>query len=347
MSTETDTSVFEISFTPPEKGAAGLSEFIVGEENFLAQAAVDSLLKGRPESYQPIVLYSIPGCGKSHLAEGLARTWRAEKSQPFYSTTGADFARGFARAIETKSVAEFREKHVSAKLLIIDDLHDMGTKTAAQHEIANTIDSVLDAGGSVLVTLDQSPATHPQLESRLASRLSQGLAIPLFPPGEAARKRIIRRLIEEHDFSMTAAALDLLAEQANRTTPELRGIVLRLAEESGSNSISLTAVRNFLDGQNRRKGPTLRTIAARVSGIFKVKSADLKGKTRRRTVVRARGVAMFLARQLTSKSLQQVGAHFGGRDHTTVMHAVRKTESLLKTDNEIRQHVEELIRQLK
>lgn len=339
-------AVFEIEFAPPSDGGRGLGGFIVGEENYLAHVAVEAILKGRPEGYRPVVLYGMPGCGKTHLADGLTQTWRLERTEPALATTGADFARGFGRAVETASVDEFREKFRSVSLLVIDDLQEMGGKATAQQELAQAIDAVLDAGGSVLATLDQSPAAHPHLEPRLASRLSEGLATPLFPPAEAARRMIISRIIHNQEISLSDDAIELLAANTPLTTPELRGVVLQLAEATTGNEIAIESVRNYVESQKKRSGPTLRTITARVSGSFKVKSADLKGPTRRRTVVRARGVAMFLARQLTSKSLQQVGSHFGGRDHTTVMHACRKTESLLKTDNEIRQHVEEITRQL-
>ena len=204
-----------------------------------------------------------------------------------------------------------------------------------------------------MVTLSHSPADSSILLDALASRLNGGLTVPLVPPGPKARHVICRRLQVELGVTLPETVLQLVAEgaaDANTppTVPQLRNAILQLANLAESEGRPLTEdlARCSLNSLEHTRQPQLRSITRQVCRYFQLKASDLKGPARHQRVVRARGVAMLLARQLTSKSLEQVGQHFGNRDHTTVMHACRKTESLLHSDPAIRRAVDELIAQL-
>lgn len=331
-----------------------LAEFIGGEENSLVPVALDTVFQEHPK-YNPIIFFGPTGTGKSLLVQLAAARWKREhKTSRTVATTGADFAREYAHAIETDSLSDLRQKYRRTGLLAIDDLHEIGEKTAAQNELVRTLDDLLVRHQRIVVTLPQSPSEIPNLLPSLASRLSAGLTVPLQPPGEAARRLIVRSLASSRSISLPDRLVELVASNAFAdslkpgTVPRLLQTLIRLEQFSfdGTSSINENQLRRWLQNSEEGDGPQLQSITKRVSKYFNLRAAELKGKTRQQRVVRARGVAMFLARQLTANSLENVGRHFGNRDHTTVLHACRKTESLIAADPSIRQAVEELTTEL-
>lgn len=331
-----------------------LREFIGGQENALCRVACQAMALDKPR-YNPIVFFGAGGTGKSLLARGLAARWRQHnKGAKIVVTTGTDFARDYHHALETDSLADFRGKYRRPALLVIDDVHQLAEKTTVQSELACTLDAVLDRGHRVIATLAQAPAETPSLTASLASRLSSGLTIPLVPPGPDARRRILRRLAELHRLQLPEGIIAGIADGSSHaaaaitTVPELNDLLLQLVDASrqASRPIDEELLRRLLAARDKAPKAPLHSITRLVSKYFRLRSTDLKGPTRQQRVVRARGVAMLLARQLTGESLEQVGRHFGNRDHTTVLHACRKTESLIEKDPVIRQAVEDLTSQL-
>jgi chromosomal replication initiator protein len=328
-------------------GNPRLREFIADDDNFLARVTVDAIL-GPTTHYNPLVLFGTTGTGKSCLAHGLvSRFKQAHPNLKAISITGADFARAYATALETDSLADLRSKYGGAHLLLLEDLHELSTKRSAQQELATVIDDLLSRNRRILVTSRQAPAEMSTLAGGLASRLSTGLTVPLAPPGVHARREIIARLANQYGLAVDRETLDVLAGGISGTVSELNHAILQLKTATGDKpSIDAVVASRFLQQRNETQRATLRSITTRVADYFHVKSADLKGPTRRQSVVRARGLAMYLARRLTGKSLEQVGRHYGGRDHTTVLHACRKTEALLDSDPSLRQAVEQVMERL-
>jgi chromosomal replication initiator protein len=334
----------DASFSP-DPGAQRWSQFVAGPENALALAALAPFLDRAPTHNCPVVLYGPHGSGKSHLARGLADWWRRKyPDAPVQCLTGSDFARQYAEALADGRLEPWRAELRSTQLLVIDDLGDLGDKRAAQRELQHTLDALDEIGGLVVVTARSLPSHWPVLVPALRSRLSAGLLVPLAYPGAPARRVILERLAAAHGVSLDQAALDGLAGQLQGSVPALLRTILELdlAARADSRPVDPKRVRQLVAGRAVGAEPGVRQIAVAAARYFGLKLSELKSPARRRSLVAARGVAMFLARHLTTSSLQQIGAFFGGRDHTTVLHACRRTEKLLRRDRATRVAVADL-----
>lgn len=325
--------------------ARRLSEFVAGSENALAVAALAPFLDGAPGTYNPLVLYGPHGSGKSHLACGLAELWQrrfAGASVQYLS--GSDFGRQCASAQADGRLDLWRDELRSAALLVLDDLGELADKRPAQQELLRTLDAMTDRQAAVVVTARSLPSHWPILLPALRSRLSAGLAVGLSVPARAARRAILERLAAQRGISLTGRALSTLTAALQGGVPTLIAAILELeltvCAEGGM--VDHERVRQFVAPRPASQEPTLRQIASRTARYFGLKLSDVKSPVRRRRLVVSRGVAMYLARQLTSNSLGQIGTFFGGRDHSTVLYGCRRTENLLRQDRAVRQAVVEL-----
>jgi chromosomal replication initiator protein len=328
--------------------------FFTGPENRLVEVAVDSVLGQLPNNYNPLVLYGPSGSGKSHIAQGLAAEWKSRNRRDHVvCTTGADFARELADAIETQAVEEFRTKYRKASLLVFEDLGQLAVRQSgklnAQEELVHTMDAAAANGGWVVVTASAAPAELSGILPVLQSRLTAGLTVPLTIPGVEARTAILQQLAIQRDIELPDPLAHMLAEGISGSAPQLAGALsqLDMLVRIDGGAIDAPTVQKYLAG--RRGGPqqpSLRDIALATAHHFSLKLSELRSPVRQRAVVTARGVAIYIARRLTNESLDQIGRYFGGRDHTTVLHSCRKTESLLETDGLVRASVEQLCDQL-
>lgn len=341
-------SAVEPPAAPPQRGKrkiAGwpLGDFIAGPENALARVAIEQILS---RTCPPLVVFYGPaGMGKSLIAQGLYERGAAELGAKRISLlSGADFARAHADASDTDAVEDFQQKFHNLDLFILDDLDDLTGRTAAQRTLMSLLDHFETSGAKVVVTCDRSPLDSTNLEPRLSSILSAGLSAPLEAPGEAARRNILTRLASHRRVSLDDATLDYLAQRASGTVLYLHSLIAKLEAESNEREIALDVhlVQLFLSEQQASQRPTLASITNAVAKYFNVKSPDLRSASRKQSIVRARGVAVFLARKHLGESLERIGQQFGGRDHTTILHALRTTESQLATDPIIERAVREI-----
>lgn len=337
---------------PTSTASAGY--FLAGPENRLVEVAVRGVLAEpldgqprQPATFNPLVLYGPSGTGKSHLARGLAAAWKSRgRNTSVVCTTAVDFARELAEAIETQAVEEFRTKHRGADLLVIEDLGLLTTRKSdrlsAQEELIHTLDILVAEDRWIVVTASAAPTELPGILPPLQSRLTGGLLVPVAPPGPEARLAILERLAQLHDLDVPDAVIQVLAEGICGTAPELAGSLLELEMPAAlqHRRIDLPAARQYLAKRGRGRQPTLHEIALTTARHFTIRLADLKSSARRRALVTARGVAVYLARRLTDESLQKIGSYFGGRDHTTVLHSCRRIEELMAGDPTIRQSIE-------
>lgn len=334
-----------------------LSCFLAGTENLLAVAAVRSWMRAAEarlldldatsprnaeiskralDAVSPLVLHGASGCGKSHLARGLAN-WLGKRSlAPGWCLTAAELAGQYIEALENDAVAAWRQKTRAYCWLVLEDLWQIASKTSVQQELVQLLDACERRSVPVAVTFRTSPAQTPHLLPALASRLSAGLSAPIEPPALATRRALLEEMWAARGRELTPsipAALDLLAEEVRGYFPDLQGALNALEHRVrvDGRSFDVALVRHYLEGVAVAE-PTLRAIAQRTARHFDLTLAELKSPSRRRGNVAARNVAMYLARKLTDSSLEQIGAYFGGRDHTTVMHGCRQAENLVATD---------------
>ncbi|MCA9176994.1 MAG: AAA family ATPase [Planctomycetales bacterium] len=321
--------MFSIAFDAVD-AATPLRQFIGGEENLLVQTACHDSLSESPR-FSPLVFFGPPGTGKSLLAEGLLRTWSSRRQgdeAQVTAITGADFARAYSHAVQTDSLDDLRERWRHSRRFFIDDVQTLATKSAAQHELAQLIDELSERNVVVLATMSTLPSEADGLATSLVSRLSGGLTVPVAPPGRDARRHIAGELARLYDLDMSEDSIDLLVDgdpSPFATAPELQHALsqLMLLSEQRHQPITPALVRTMLESTPPEQ-PSLRTICQITAKHFQVKSADLRGSSRRQSIAHARSVAMYLCRELTDSSFEQIGKFFGKRDHTTVMHACRQ-----------------------
>ena len=310
-------------------------------ESLLGEPSTNESSTSSGSRYNPIVLYGATGMGKTSLVQALAAQRSASRpNDSAFVTSGADFARAYAHAVETDGIDDFRERYARCELVVIDDLHRLGTKLAAQQELISLIDRCVQRGALVVATLRNLPAETRGLMPGLASRLAGGLIVPLVPPHAEARRVIVEQIVAAHEIPLSSELIDRLANPpAGERTPfstavQLRHAVLQLAGRAHAQNRSLdAALVAELSAEHVPEAKQLgRQIIAAVAKQFQLPQAELKSATRKQAMVQARGLAMHLCRQLTGASYAEIGRWFGKRDHTTVMNACRRTESWLESD---------------
>lgn len=339
-------------------GGETAGQFVAGSENFLAARTLGQLLEGASEfdraaPFNPLLIYGPHASGKSHLARGLAEWWKQRFPQASVEyTTGGDFAREHAAALSAGRLEEWRDRVRGADLLVLENLGELANKSAAQQELLLTLDALADREARVVLTARSLPSQWQGLGAALRSRLSAALAVPLALPSQATRRAILENLAEGRGLPLSRQVLDKLAAAVGDGVPALVAAIAELelaARASGmpaGEPLDARGVRKLVEHQDSPSAPTVREIARLVARHFGLKLADLKSPQRQRSLVAARCVAMYLARQLTPASLSEIGEYFGGRDHTTVLHGCRKTEKLLTRDVAVRRAVADVRRSL-
>jgi chromosomal replication initiator protein len=326
-------------------GSPVLGGFLAGPENRLAVVAVESLLDDTASDYAPIVLVGPSGTGKTHLARGICDAWRDRFPQRrAVYVTAADFAHELDDSIKAQAIDDFHRRYRQASLVVFEDVQHLASKRMDQDELLYTLDAVLCSGGRFVATASTTPEQIRTLSPALKSRLVSGLVVPLAPPGPQVRLTLIRELAVLGGLELSGRVARLLAKRLATTVPELLGALVQLerqAERRGR-AIALDDAARFLAGRSRAQAPPFKDIAAATARHFRLRASDLRSRSQRSTVVRARAVAMYLARSLTRQSLGQIGDYFGHRDHTTVLHGCRKVEQLIKTDPDVREAVGQL-----
>jgi chromosomal replication initiator protein len=345
----------------PPPGVAGTSataalpSFVAGPENRLAAGAFRELLSagcGRPAedararrlAPAVVALFGPGGTGKTHLAHGLVRYWQGQHGAAAaeYMPAG-DFRRQLAAAIRDNAIVEFRRRVRQRMLLALDDLQQLPNDEYLLQELRYTFDSLEESAGTLLVTSNRPASTLANLPADVRSRLSAGLMVQLAPPGLAARLRIIRQLSSSLGRPLEESAARQLAAGVTGTASDLIGALFEFFRSPSVNGRSDAAHAEQLVAARQRR-PALRDIVAAVARHTRVPQKQLKSDSRKRSIVFARAVAVYLARELAAASYHDIGRALGGRDHTTIMHNYRVIDHQRLRDAATQQTLEELRR---
>ncbi len=325
--------------------------FVVGKSNEFAYAAARKISESDGISFNPLFLYSGVGLGKTHLMHAIA--WKLKQQDPTKNIvylSAEKFMHKFVRALRYKDTTAFKEQFRSVDVLMVDDVQFMGGKDSTQEEFFYTFNSLIEEGRQIVISADKSPADLEGIEARLKSRLSGGLIADIHQTDFDLRLKIVKSKAKQFGVELSEPVSEFLAQKITTNIRELEGAVRRVAAHSqllSENNITLDMAQDILKGMLRSydKRTTIDEIQRKVADYFNISVKEMQSSRRARTVARPRQIAMFLAKQMTSRSLPEIGRKFD-RDHTTVMHAVRKVEELLGKDSSLSCSVDTLRRSL-
>ncbi len=346
---------------PEQDGRASLSapldprftfeNFVVGKPNELAHAAARRVAESTSVPFNPLFLYSGVGLGKTHLMHAIA--WHIRKRDPgrrVIYLSAEKFMYQFIRALRYKDTVAFKEQFRSVDVLMIDDVQFISGKDSTQEEFFHTFNALVDQNRQIVISADKSPSDLEGLEERLRSRLGWGLVADIHPTSYELRLGILQSKAESLGNQIPVKVMEFLAHKITSNVRELEGALNRIVAHATLIGRTITlettqeVLHDLLRANDRRV--TIEEIQKRVAEHFNIRISDMHSARRARAVARPRQVAMYLAKQLTARSLPEIGRKFGGRDHTTVMHAVRKVEELRSTDSTFSDDVELLRRML-
>jgi len=332
--------------------------FVAGPSNEFAFAVARRVAAWSDGHFNPVVFHGPYGFGKTHLLNALA--WEAMRAQPTRRVvylSAEKFTSTFVKALQDKQTAAFKDELRNADLLLIDDVHFVAGKTSTQEELFHTLIALVEDGRRVVMTADRSPNELSEMEPRLRSHLQAGLVCGIEPADRTLRLGILERklqtLAQQGKFLPSAKpeVMQFLADRFTDSVRELEGALNTLVARVGGDVARLsldeaqTILRPHLSVNERKV--TVDQIQKIVAEHYSLKQADLISERRARAVARPRQVAMWLAKQITTRSLPDIGRRFGGRDHTTVLHAVRRIEQLKGEDPQIARDVDVLLRKLR
>ncbi len=326
--------------------------FVVAKPNELAYAASRRVADSTTVPFNPLFLYGGVGLGKTHLMHAIAQhILKRRPDRRVIYLTAEKFMYQFVRALRHKDIMAFKEQFRSVEVLMIDDVQFIGGKGSTQEEFFHTFNALVDRNRQLVITGDRSPSDLDGMEERLRSRLGWGLVADIHPTDYELRLGILQSKLEQLGTQeVPQRVLEFLAHKITSNIRELEGALNRVVAHATlvGRAVTLETTQELLQDLLRAhdRRVTIEEIQKRVAEHFNVRIADMHSARRARAVARPRQVAMYLAKQLTSRSLPEIGRKFGGRDHTTVMHAVKKVVQLSETDAAFAEDVELLRRML-
>ncbi|RMD64716.1 MAG: chromosomal replication initiator protein DnaA [Alphaproteobacteria bacterium] len=325
--------------------------FVVGKPNEFAYVAARRVASAETVPFNPLFLYGPVGLGKTHLMHAIA--WEIRRNNPQRQViylSAEKFMYQFVRALRTKDTVSFKEQFRSVDVLMIDDFHCIAGRDATQEEFFHTFNALVDRNRQVVISADKSPSDLEGVEERMRSRLGWGLVADIHPTTYELRLGILQTKAEQSGVAVPPKVLEFLAHKITSNVRELEGALTRIIAHSTliGHPITLESTQEVLHDllRARERRVTIEEIQRRVAEHFNVRLTDMHSARRSRAVARPRQVAMYLSKHLTTRSLPEIGRKFGGRDHTTVMHAVRKIEELKTADASFAEEVDLLRRML-
>lgn len=330
--------------------------FVVGKPNELAHAAARRVAEGGPVTFNPLFLYGGVGLGKTHLMHAIA--WELQTRRPDLNVlylSAEQFMYRFVQALRDRKMMDFKSIFRSVDVLMVDDVQFIAGKDSTQEEFFHTFNALVDQNKQIIISADRAPGEIKDLEDRVKSRLQCGLVVDLHPTDYELRLGILQSKVEQQqvnypDLDVDAGVLEFLAHRISTNVRVLEGALTRLFAFASlvGRPINLELTQDCLADVLRasERKITVEEIQRRVSEHYNIRLSDMIGPKRLRSYARPRQVAMYLCKHMTSRSLPDIGRRFGGRDHTTVMHGVKRIEELKQQDGQIAEDLELLRRSL-
>jgi chromosomal replication initiator protein len=329
--------------------------FVVGKPNELAHAAARRVAEGGPVTFNPLFLYGGVGLGKTHLMHAIAHELQARQPHLRVLYLSAEqFMYRFVQALRDKQIMDFKEIFRSVDVLMVDDVQFIAGKESTQEEFFHTFNALVDQNKQIIISADRAPGEIKDLEDRIKSRLQCGLVVDLHPTDYELRLGILQQKVEFYrqqyaGLVISNGVLEFLAHRITTNVRVLEGALTRLFAFASLVGREITlelaqdCLADILRASDRKL--TIEEIQRKVAEHFNIRLSDMIGPKRLRNIARPRQVAMYLAKQLTPRSLPEIGRRFGGRDHTTIMHGVRKIEELMSLESQLNDDLQ-LLRRL-
>ena len=325
--------------------------FIVGKSNELAKAASIQVSENPGHAYNPLFIYGGVGLGKTHLMHAIGNNILKEKPDAKISFLSSEkFVSGMVKSLQNNTINEFKKFYRSLDLLLIDDIQFFAKKERSQEEFFHTFNTLIENNKQIVLTCDSYPKEINGLEDRLKSRFGWGLPIAIEPPDLETRVAILKSKAALNGIELPDEVAFFMGQRIKSNVRELEGALRRVIANANFTGQAITldftkeALRDLIALQNKRI--SIDNIQKTVAEYFKIRMSDLLSAKRTRSIARPRQLAMALAKELTSYSLPEIGSQFGGRDHTTVLHATRKIKELRDSDQKIDEDYKNLLRTL-
>lgn len=350
------------SVAPPVRGKHpqlrldySFDSFVIGENNKFAANAAMAISMNPGINYNPFLIYGGVGLGKTHLMQSIGnRIWIQNEKAKIICVSAEEFTNEFINSIHDKSSStqSFKNKYRFVDILLVDDIHFLQDKFGVQEELFHTFNALYDAGKQLVFTCDRPVSELKKFNDRLRSRFEKGLNVDLQPPNYETRTAILKKKVESRRVHVPDAVIEVVAKNISTNVRDLEGALEKLIAyaELVHKDITLEVAQTQLKdifSQSKHGNVTIDNILRVVSDYFKLSYMDLKGKKRTRNIAFPRQVAMYIAREITEYSTTELGFEFGGRDHTTVMHACQKIDERLKLDPNLESTIQALVRQIK
>ncbi len=342
--------------TAPLDPRFSFENFVVGKPNELAHAAAKRVAEGGPVTFNPLFLYGGVGLGKTHLMHAIARELKERKPEMNVLYLSAEqFMYRFVQALRDRKMMDFKEIFRSVDVLMVDDVQFIAGKDSTQEEFFHTFNALVDQNKQIIISADRAPTDIKDLEERVKSRLQCGLVVDLHPTDYELRLGILQTKVEAQrktypGLEVESGVLEFLAHRITSNVRVLEGALTRLFAFASlvGREINMELTQDCLADvlRDSERKISVEEIQRKVSEHYNIRLSDMIGPKRLRSYARPRQVAMYLCKQMTSRSLPEIGRRFGGRDHTTVMHGVKRIEELKVSDGQITEDLELLRRAL-
>jgi chromosomal replication initiator protein len=325
--------------------------FVVGPSNSFCHAAAKAVAEQPGETYNPLFIHGNSGLGKTHLLQALCHLLQARRQKVVYLSC-EDFTNHFINAIESGSLESFRYRYRHVDVLAIDDVHFLAEKDRTQEEFFHTFNTLYNQQKQIILSSDRHPKNISDLEERLVSRFKWGLVIRLDAPPLETRIAIVKKKARMRGVELGDTAAHYIAEHVKENVRELEGAVNRVIylARLGGREVDTDLLHEALADlmpERSGTGPGLADVLRIVADRFGIRATEIQSRKQTKSVVYPRHLCMYLARVCTQNSLEEIGAHFGGRDHTTVHYGIRKVEKLAARDEDVKRVVEDLVGALK